>query len=160
MRRTIRRQRLRRQGLRGQGLGLGTLALVALLPLAGQARNTEVILPAEKAVTSPHGKKYLLDVPVFFKGQADAPRGKVLSTVTTEQASRGAFRSDEASCRVAFLTALRELQERARSGGGDAVVDIVSVTRDVRTESPTNYRCGAGAMIVHVALEGTIVELD
>jgi hypothetical protein len=40
------------------------------------------------------------------------------------------------------------------------VVDIVSVTRDVRSESPTEFRCIAGAMVVHVALEGTAVDLE
>jgi len=131
-----------------------------LLPVAAQARNTEVFVPAESATRSQHARGYLLDIPCYLKGQSDAPQGKALSTVTTRQATRGAFRSDEASCRVAFLTALRELQKEARRAGGDAVVDIVSVTRDVRSESPTDFRCIAGALVVHVALEGTVVALD
>ena len=143
-----------------RAIRLSSLALVLLLPLAAQARDTEVIVAAEGAVKSEHGVGYLLDVPFFLKGQPGAPTGKALLTVSTEQSTRGVFRSDEASCRVAFLTALRELQERAQRGGGDAVVDIVSVTRGVRTESPTDFRCIAGAMIVHVALEGTVVDLD
>ena len=117
-------------------------------------------MPAESATRSEHARGYLLDVPFYLKGQPGAPSGKPLSTVTTHQSTRGAFRSDEASCRVAFLTALRELQKEARRAGGDAVVDIVSVTRDVRSESPTDFRCIAGAMIVHVAREGTVVDLD
>jgi hypothetical protein len=136
------------------------LALALLLPLAAQARNTEVFLSAESAVQSEHAADYLLDVPYYLRGQPGAPGGKALSTVTTEQSTRGAFRSDAASCRVAFLTALRNLQERAQRAGGDAVVDIVSVTRGKRSESPTDFRCIAGAMIVHVGLEGTIVGLD
>ena len=138
----------------------GLLAAGLLLPGVAQARNTEVFVPAQSATRSQHARNYLLDVPYYMKGQPEAPRGKVLSTVTTRQATRGAFRSDEASCRVAFLTALRELQREARRTGGDAVVDIVSVTRDVRSESPTDFRCIAGAVVVHVALQGTVVDLD
>lgn len=136
------------------------LALALLVPLAAQARNTEVVLSAESATQSEHAQGYLLDVPYYLKGQPGAPKGKPISTVTTEQSTRGAFRSDAASCRVAFLTALHNLQERAQRAGGDAVVDIVSVTRGKRSESPTDFRCIAGAMVVHVGIEGTVVDLD
>lgn len=139
---------------------LASLAAALLLPLGAQARNTEVFVPAESATRSEHARGYLLDVPYYLKGQPGAPEGKPLLTVTTQQSTRGAFRSDQASCRVAFLTALRELQKEARRVGGDAVVNIVSVTRDVRSESPTDFRCIAGALIVHVALEGSVVDLD
>jgi hypothetical protein len=54
---------------------------------------------------------------------------------------------------------LIRLQERAITEGGDAIVDIVSVTRGGRTSSATEYRCVAGAVVVHVALEGTVVKL-
>lgn len=139
---------------------LASATFVLLLPVAGQARNTEVILSAESAAQSEHAEGYLLDVPWYLKGQPGAPTGRPISTVTTEQSTRGAFRSDAASCRVAFLTALKNLQERAQRAGGEAVVDIVSVTRGTRSESPTDFRCIAGAMIVHVGLEGTVVDLD
>jgi uncharacterized protein YbjQ (UPF0145 family) len=139
---------------------LASLAAALLLPLAAQARNTEVFVSAESATRSERARGYLLDVPFYLKGQPGAPNGKPLSKMTTQQATSGAFRSDQSSCRVAFLTALRELQKEAQRVGGDAVVDIVSVTRDVRSESPTDFRCIAGAMVVHVALEGTVVDLE
>ena len=146
--------------IRSHIIRLVSLVLGLLLPLGAQARETELFVSAEGAVNSEHAVGYLLDVPFFLKGLPGAPTGKALFTVTSEQATRGAFRSDTASCRIAFLTALRKLQERARRDGGDAVVNIVSVTRDVRTESPTDFRCVAGAMIVHVGLEGTILDVE
>jgi hypothetical protein len=51
------------------------------------------------------------------------------------------------------------LQERAQDEGGDAIVDIVSITRRKKTESASEFRCVAGALIVHVGLRGTIVRL-
>jgi hypothetical protein len=103
---------------------LASLAAALLLPLAAQARNTEVFVPAESATRSEHARGYLLDIPYYLKGQPGAPNGKPLLTVTTQQSTRGAFRSDQASCRVAFLTALRELQREARRAGGDAAAKV------------------------------------
>ncbi|MGH0032881.1 MAG: hypothetical protein ACQGVC_24075 [Myxococcota bacterium] len=137
-----------------------TLVLALLLPLVAQARSTERIYPAQDAVDGPYGQDYLLDVPFALKGAPGAPSGKKLSTVRTDQTSSGALRSDEKACHIAFLTALKRLQQRTRESGGDAIVDIVSVTRGERTESPTDFRCVAGAVVVHVGLEGTVIETD
>ena len=137
---------------------LVTLAL-ALAPLSAGARETEHNLRAEDAKQSELGQAKLFDVPFYMKGQKHPAVAKVLSEVTTEQSTRGAFRSDEASCQVAFLSAVRELQTRAMDKGGDAVVDIVSITWDKKTESATDYRCIAGTWVVHVGLRGKIVKL-
>ena len=129
------------------------------LPGAAGARNTEHLLPVSDAVSSELGQAHLIGVPYFFKGQAGPPVAEQLLQLDTSQATRGAFRSDEESCNVAFLSALRVLQDRAQLEGGDAVIDIVSITRRKRTESPTQFRCVAGAMVVHVGLRGMIVRL-
>ena len=135
--------------------------LVLMLGTAGvaNARNTEHFLPVKTAVESALGKERLLAVPYFFKGQKHAPAKKTLGEWTTNKQSRGAFRSDEASCEVAFLSAMIQLQKRAQAEGGDAIVDIVSITRGKETTSTTDYRCVAGSMIVHVGLKGTVVNL-
>ena len=80
--------------------------------------------------------------------------------VTTEQTTRGAFRSDLASCQVAFLSAVIVLQKRAQLESAGAVVDIVSLTRGKQTESATEFRCIAGSTVVHVALRGKLVAGD
>ena len=135
-------------------------AISILAPASAAARNTEQILPAATAIESERGQAHLLDVPFYFKGQ---PHPAVVETVehadTNQMTRNGAFRSDEQSCNVAVLSALRELQQSVQLAGGDAVIDIVSVTRGTRSESSTDFRCVAGTMIVHVGLRGTIVKL-
>ena len=134
-------------------------AVLALAPLGAEARNTEHFYPVEEARTSDLGEARLLSVPFYMRGQDHPPVAQTLSEVNTDHSTRGAFRSDNASCQVAFLSAIIALQQRAMEKGGDAIVDIVSITRGKKTESATEYRCIAGAMIVHVSLKGKIVKL-
>lgn len=141
---------------------VATASVVAfLLVTAGvaQARNTEHLYPVNPAVESALGKERLLAVPFYFKGQKHASVKKTHGEWSTNKTSRGAFRSDEISCEVALLSALIQLQQRAQAQGGDAIVDIVSITRGKETTSATDYRCVAGSFVVHVGLKGTVVNL-
>jgi len=135
------------------------LSLFLIVPATASARDSEVFLPAKAAAESEQGIAVLLDIPFFMKGQKHPKVAKELIQVTTNQTTRGAFRSDEASCQTAFLSSLKVLQERAQQEGGDAVIDVVSITRSKQTESTTDFRCVAGSMIVHVGLKGRIVKL-
>ena len=135
------------------------LAASTLTPAVALARNTEVFISAPEVINSDHGKSFLLDIPIYMKGARHPAVAKELEQVTTNQSTRGAFRSDDASCRVAFLSAAKVLQQRAQQAGGDAVVDVVSITRRTQTEDTTNFRCVAGAMVVHVGLKGRVVKL-
>ena len=136
------------------------LSILLLSPATAFARDTERFCSAEQAAQSERGRAHLLGIPFYLKGQEHPPAKTSLLEVTTSQSTRGAFRSDEASCRVAFLSAVRVLQERARANDGDAIIDIVSVTRDEQTESSSQFRCAAGSMVVNVGLRGTVVKLS
>jgi len=68
-------------------------------------------------------------------------------------------KSDLQACQHVFLSAVIELQDRARKEGGNAVVNIKSNYRNELTESPTEFTCGAGAVIAGVALVGDVVTL-
>lgn len=138
------------------------LVLVALVATAStaEARNTEHYYPVGDAIRDGQGVQNLQeDIPFFFAGAKHPAIKKSLGEWSTRKSTRGVFRSDEASCHVALLSALIQLQERTRSVGGDAVVDIVSITRGVETSSATQYRCVAGATVVHVGLKGRVVKL-
>ena len=144
-----------------QRLALALLVAAAmLLPAVAGARETEHLYPARHATESAAGQQHLIDVPFYSKGQAHPGVEKALLHVTMERSTRGAFRSDQDSCDVAFLSALRALQDRAQQEGADAIVDIVSTTRGKQTESATDYRCVAGSIVVHVGLKGTFVKLQ
>ena len=60
---------------------------------------------------------------------------------------------------VLFISAAVSLQDRAKREGGNAVINIHSVYKNDKFESPTEYLCGAGSTMAGVALRGTVVTL-
>ncbi len=139
---------------------IATLTLMTLTGFAGtaQARETEHFFEVSQAVTSKLGRTKLLEIPFYMKGQEGAPIAtQQLGTWYQERSSRGLLRGDKKSCDVAFLSALIAIQESAKKDGADAIINVVSSTRGKITESPTHYRCMAGATIVHVAVTGDII---
>jgi hypothetical protein len=139
-----------------------TLLLVATIAASmatpAEARNTELMFDVKDAIENGHGNANLLDVPYYFVGQSHPGVAKKIGTWASNKSTSGAFRSDEVSCQIAFLSAVIQLQTRAQAEGGNAVIDIKSITRGTKLESATQYRCVAGAVIVHVGLEGTVVK--
>ena len=123
------------------------------------ARDTEVLVDGKEAVDR-QAKGDLLDIPYYFKGQDHPAVKKKIGNWRATRKGRGAFQSDLDACSRTFVTALKSLQERARREGGNAVINIISVTKDMPYEDPAKFRCIAGSVIVHVALEGDIVELE
>lgn len=134
------------------------LATTGFMAATVQARETEHFFEVSQAVESKLGRTKLLDVPFYMKGQDGAPEAvKLLGTWSQERSSRGLLRGDKKSCDVAFLSALIAIQESARKDGADTIVNLVSSTKGKTTESPTHYRCIAGATIVHVGLTGDVI---
>ncbi|CAM2140517.1 Excinuclease ATPase subunit [Pararobbsia alpina] len=99
------------------------------------------------------------DVPLFFAGQ-DHPRVvKSYGTFDTNKKTNSFGKSDLKACQHVFLSAVIELQERARKEGGNAVINIKSNYENHIRESATEFTCGAGAIIAGVALTGEVVTL-
>lgn len=99
------------------------------------------------------------DVPLFFAGQ-DHPRvAKSYGTFDTNKKTNSFGKSDLKACQHVFLSAVIELQERARKEGGNAVINIKSNYENHIRESATEFTCGAGAIIAGVALTGEVVTL-
>ena len=101
----------------------------------------------------------LLKVPVFMMGQSHAKAKRTLGEFKTNQRTNAFNKSDEEACHVAFLSALIALQKRAQAEGGNAVVDIWSITKNEELKSATQYRCAAGNFVANVVLWGTVAEL-
>ena len=142
----------------GATLSVLALASILLAPLPASARNTEHFFLVKDARESSAGQN-LFDVPFYMKGQKHPGVAKTIGTWESNRPSRGVFRSDESSCHTAFISAIRSLQQRAEREGGNAIIDIVSITKGQETASATEYRCVAGSMVVHVGLKGTVVNL-
>ena len=139
--------------------GLLLLAACASAAMPAAARDTFHDLPVEEAKQSELGAEKLLDVPFYMKGQEHPAVAQDLGVFTSNRRTNAFNKSDEQACEIAFLSAVIALQERARKQGGDAVVEVRSITKHNDLESPTQYRCVAGNLIANVALEGRVVRL-
>jgi uncharacterized protein YbjQ (UPF0145 family) len=124
------------------------------------ARTTFHDLSAKEATESETGKTKLLEVPFYLAGQKHAKVARDFGVFTANKRTNAFGKSDEAACQIAFLSAIISLQKRATELGGDAVVDIKSITKHNDLESATDYRCVAGGVIANVALTGRVVKFE
>lgn len=99
------------------------------------------------------------DVSLYFAGQGHPRVAKSFGEFATNKKTNAFGKSDEAACQHVFLSAVMELQDRARKEGGNAVINIKSNYRNVVRESATEFTCGAGAVMAGVALKGDVVTL-
>lgn len=133
-------------------------AVVACLASHAFARDTVSSYPVADAIASEPGK-VSDDIALYFAGQKHPAVVKSFGEFATNKKTNAFGKSDQAACQHVFLSAVLELQERARKEGGDAVINIKSNYRNEVRESATEYTCGAGAVIAGVALKGEVVTL-
>jgi uncharacterized protein YbjQ (UPF0145 family) len=67
-------------------------------------------------------------------------------------------KSTEAACNSAFLSALVELQKRAKQLGADAIINIVSYYKKVEMSSASHFECHEGSGYMAVSLRGDFVK--
>lgn len=142
----------------------GAVALLVVIVLGAPgwaaARSTMYDLDADEALASELGKEKLLAVRVYLSGRAHGEVAADLGVFATTRVTNAFNKADEEACRIAFLSAVIVLQERALEAGGNAVVDIKSITKGRHLDSETQYRCAAGNVVANVALSGRVVRID
>jgi uncharacterized protein YbjQ (UPF0145 family) len=116
--------------------------------------------PVKHALGSKVGKTKLLKyVRIYMKG-ADHPGVERRNReYKTSKRSSGANHSPQEACDVAFVSALIALQERADREGGNAVIDIYSLTKNDRYQNTDKYVCTTGRAMANVVLKGTVATL-
>lgn len=128
------------------------------LSLSAWARDSKYVLPIAQVLSMPEAKGRLdANIRLHFgpqKGPAGESRGEAVVNPKTNAATKG----DETACRWVMLTALAELQERAKALGATDVVGIESYYKKVSFSSATEYECHAGAVMAGVALRGQFVK--
>jgi uncharacterized protein YbjQ (UPF0145 family) len=147
-----------RRGIQRGLIWISALSITLVAPSA-VARNDLSDFDVAAAKSSAIGEAKLLDVPFYMAGQPHPKVAKSLGTFTSNKKTNAFGKADEEACTIAFLSAVIQLQTRAKKLGGDAVVDIKSFTKNQDLESATQYRCAAGNVIANVALTGRVVKL-
>ena len=124
------------------------------------ARDTFHDLLVSDAAKSFLGKEKLLKVPFYMAKQKHPAIKKDLGVFRSNKRTNALNKSDDEACKIAFLSAIISLQERAQRMGADGVVDIKSITKHKKLVSAGKYRCAAGDIIANVVLTGRLVEFS
>lgn len=137
------------------------LILCAMLVGNGAcARDEHNMYPLEDALNTPAAKEKLDPSVKLYFGQQPTPKvAKELGEWKTNKKTNSFNKSDKEACEWVFLSAVLELQERARNEGGNAVVGIKSNYKNIERSSETEYMCGNGALMAGTAFKGTVVKL-
>lgn len=134
------------------GLLLGVM--MASAAVSAQARDTELKLSIQEAMKSPEAQQVLdPSVKVSFGGGGGAIIKKDL---VSNKKTNAVGKSDEQACQWAFLSAVKQFQETAKSKGASRVVNVVSYYKRNTFGSSTEYECHAGAIMAGVALKGDL----
>ncbi len=140
---------------------LALLALVVVLMAPSvSARETFLDLPVKMAVESELAEEKLLDVPFYMAGQEHPTVARSKGVFKSNRRTNAFNKADEEACNIVFLSAIIALQERVRKEGGDAVVDIKSITKHRNLESTEMFRCVAGNVVANVVLTGRVVKFE
>ena len=138
------------------------LLIAALVTMSGSvnARNTILQLSIEEALNVPKAEGKLDDaIQLFFGNQEHPAVERKIGTWTANKKTNAVGKTDTFACQWAFLSAMISLQERAAREGGDAVVNIRSYYYKNDFSSPTEFECGAGAIMAGVTMVGDVVKL-
>lgn len=128
---------------------------------AASARDTLVEQSFAQLLASPEAQAAGIDGSVRFY-LAGQPHPKVLQSLGGDRSNKktnAANKSDQAACAHAALSVLRAFQDKAKSLGANAVVDMVSLTNSGEISSSTNYSCRAGSIIAGVAMKGSYAKI-
>lgn len=137
-----------------------SIALVALIAVGeAQARDDSSRLPIAQPMATDTAQD-LSAVRFFFGDQPHPAVSRTIGTYTTRRTTNAFGKSDQEACDWGFLSAVKTLFERTQAEGGNAVINIKSVTTGETVSSATDYVCRAGNVVAKVYLEGTVVVLE
>lgn len=123
------------------------------------ARDTVHRFPVADPMATSTAEEFT-NVRFYFGGQAHPTVARTIGEFTTRRTTNAFTKSDKEACDWGFLSAVKTLWERALKEGGNAVINIRSVTTGDTVDSPEEYVCRAGNVIAKVYLEGTVVVLE
>lgn len=134
------------------------LTIVCTLAAPAAARDDRLMFPIRDVLDAPPARQKLdRGVRLHFGKGYGGVIGKDLGVWETNKKTNAFLKDDKTACGWAFLSAVLELQERALKMGGNAVVDITSIYKNIPTSSGVEYMCGAGSIMAGVALKGRVI---
>jgi hypothetical protein len=123
------------------------------------ARDSRLLLSIADVMNSPEGRSQLNGSVRFYFGKSPAPRGETRGEVTSNKKTNAFNKSDLEACRWVALSALVDLQQRARQGGADAVVGSESYYKKLAFSSESEFECHVGTAVAGAAFRGQLLKL-
>ncbi len=118
-------------------------------------------LSIEKAMDSGKVRAALIsEVALFFAGESHPAVVQEFGLFKTSKRTNSFMKDKVDSCEWAFASALQKLQQNAINHGGNAVIEITSNVRNRKNPSTIQFDCLVGSMMVNVALQARVVDLE
>ena len=125
-----------------------------------QARDDHLHFPIDGAMNTPDAKQKIdPNIRLFWGDQKHPKAAQEFGQYTTNLKTNALNKSDQTACEWVFLSTVISLQDRAKSEGGNAVVDIHSYIKRNDVSSETDFDCEVGTFTAGVTLRGTVVKL-
>jgi uncharacterized protein YbjQ (UPF0145 family) len=140
-------------------LVLTATLVIFSLPQQAFSRDDRIVFPIGDALSTPAAKNKLKGIDFYFGNQKHPQVLKDFGEFNTNKKTNAFNKSDKQACEWAFLSALLQLQDRARNLNANAVINIKSNYKHREYASETEFECGAGHIMAGVALKGRIVKL-
>lgn len=132
---------------------------LALLPVRSDAEEV-VMMPVANAMNAPEAAAVLDgSVKFYFGSKPPIPVLQSFGTFVTNPKTNAFAKTEGDACERVFLSALISLQERARSVGANAVINIESYYKKHVVSSENAFECHKGFLMAGVALRGDVVRL-
>ena len=143
------------------GLGAGALLVVIVMQYPGivMARDSTQNQSIAEAMETATAKSFT-DVQFYFGDQPHPEIERHIGAYTSRKTTNAFGKSDHESCQWAFLSAIKTFYERALIEGGNAVINIHSITTGRPIKSASEFVCRAGNVISKVYLKGEVVSLS
>lgn len=134
-------------------IGIGLLASASVA-----ARDTRLLLPIDVALKQGRSQGVIDEHFQFRFGKGNHGSGKTIATEVANRKTNALNKTDVEACNWVFLSALKSLQDGAKSAGGTGVVEIVSYFKKNEFSSSSEFECHAGTLMAGVALKGSYVK--
>lgn len=135
--------------------------IAAVVSTPALARDTAHHLPLAEVVNSPMAKEQGLDgsVKFYLAGQSHPRVLQSMSEDVSNKKTNGFNKSDADACRWVAISVLLAFQEKAKSLGANAVIDMTSYYKKKEYSDPVNYECHSGALMSGIAMKGRFAKV-
>ncbi len=141
-------------------LAIGMALATTLAAPGARAADTLVLISVPEAMSTPEYQDKLDGSVKFYFGNTPHPGIEhTYGNFVTNKKTNGFAKEAGVACRHVLLSALIQLQNQAKSLGGNAVVNIHSYFKKNEQSHDQAVECYKGFLIAGVALKGDVVKV-